>query len=183
MLSMTWYVSLLFFCITFCSVYFSHQVQRKKITCFRLNDRVRFFFRLCGRYIFYETTSELKKYSAEKKMKKRKMISVEKRKMLGHSSTLTFFIYIYKSQIHVSTDVIIEKSKLFLFLVLKYFLCLTAHNNFVVPLFRYLGTDLFSIALLLHSFFGFCHNTFFQFFIFLSFTCIKDTSKSHKKKT
>ena len=122
-------------------------------------------------------------FSRKKKWKKRKMTSVEKRKMLGHSSTLTFFIYIYKSQIHVSTDVIIEKSKLFLFLVLKYFLCLTAHNNFVVPLFRYLGTDLFSMTLLLHSFFGFSHNTFFQFFIFLSFTCMKDTSKSHKKKT
>ena len=28
--------------------------------------------------------------------------------MLGHSSSLTFFIYIYKSQIHVSTDIIIN---------------------------------------------------------------------------
>ena len=70
---------------------------------------------------------------------------------------------------------------MFLFLVLKKFLCLIAHN-FVVLLFLYLETDYFSVTWLLHSSFGFLAKTFFQFFIFLSFTCINGISKSHKKK-
>ena len=55
---------------------------------------------------FFETTIELKKYCTEKEnWKKRKKNGIswkkKKKKMLGRSSLLTFFIYIYKSQIHM----------------------------------------------------------------------------------
>ena len=43
----------------------------------------------------------IKKICSRKKNWKKKNEISWKRKMLGHSSTLTFFIYIYKSQIHM----------------------------------------------------------------------------------
>ena len=53
------------------------------------------FFLTMQPVIFVETPSELKKNIKQKKK------TEIKRKMLGHSSLLTFFIYIYKSQIHM----------------------------------------------------------------------------------
>ena len=80
-----------------------NKAKEKKIACFRLSARVRFFFPTMRSVNFFRNNKRIKKILNRKRnLKKRNKNGISwKRKMLGHSSLLTFVIYIYKSQIHM----------------------------------------------------------------------------------
>ena len=76
--------------------------QRKNIACFRLNTPVRFFFPTMRLVNFFRKKKRIKKtLNRKRKLKNEKWDQLKKKKMSGHSSSLTFFIYIYKSKIHM----------------------------------------------------------------------------------
>ena len=79
-------------------------VRPKKKNCLFPSERPgEIFFPTMWPVNFFRNNKWIKKIlNRKRKLKKRKKNEISwKRKMLGHSSSLTFFIYIYKSQIHM----------------------------------------------------------------------------------
>ena len=80
------------------------KVRPKKKNCLFPSERPgEIFFPTMWPVNFFRNNKWIKKILNRKRnLKKRKKNEISwKRKMLGHSSSLTFFIYIYKSQIHM----------------------------------------------------------------------------------